>query len=118
MSAGWRLSGRLPENSALPAWRRRDTTWSGSSLNRPRRNPFSVIGTAMGSAPGRLLLFRLPHRTGGDMTQRNGNGAMPVLALEMDRMGQVTKKMVRFDHEGQLENTLVQALYPELRVAT
>ena len=52
------------------------------------------------------------------MTQRNGNGAMPVLALEMDRMGRVTKKMVRFDHEGQLENTLVQALYPGLRVAT
>src|SRR5436309_3246457 len=52
------------------------------------------------------------------MTQRTGNGAMPVLALEMDRTGQVTKKMVRFDREGQLENTLVQALYPELRVAT
>lgn len=52
------------------------------------------------------------------MTQRNGNGAMTVLALEMDRMGQVTKKMVRFDREGQLENTLVQALYPGLRVAT
>ena len=52
------------------------------------------------------------------MTQRNGNGAMPVLALEMDRMGQVRKKMIRFDREGQLENTLVQALYPGLRVAT
>ena len=52
------------------------------------------------------------------MTQRNGNGAMPVLALEMDRTGQVMKKMVRFDREGQLENTLVQALYPGLRVAT
>jgi hypothetical protein len=52
------------------------------------------------------------------MTQRNGNGAMPVLALEMDRMGQVRKKMIRFDREGQLENTLVQALYPGLSVAT
>ena len=49
---------------------------------------------------------------------RNGNGAMPVLALEMDRMGQVRRKMIRFDREGQLENTLVQALYPGLRVAT
>jgi len=52
------------------------------------------------------------------MTRQNGNGAMPVLALEMDRTGKVTKKMVRFDREGQLENTLVQALYPGLRVAT
>jgi hypothetical protein len=43
---------------------------------------------------------------------------MPVLAMEMDRTGKVTKKMVRFDREGQLENTLVQALYPGLRVAT
>lgn len=49
---------------------------------------------------------------------RNGNGAMPVLALEMDRMGQVRRKMIRFDREGQLENTLVQALYPGLRIAT
>jgi len=52
------------------------------------------------------------------MTQRNGNGAMPVLALEMDRMGQVRKKLIRFDHEGQMQNTLVQPLYPGLRVAT
>ena len=52
------------------------------------------------------------------MAQSNGNGAMPVLALEMDRMGQVRKKLLRFDREGQLENTLLQALYPGIRVAT
>ncbi|MGD0223324.1 MAG: hypothetical protein ABSF71_13390 [Terriglobia bacterium] len=52
------------------------------------------------------------------MTQRNGNGALPVLALGMDRLGQVRKKMLRFDQEGQLENTLIQALYPGIRVAT
>ena len=52
------------------------------------------------------------------MAQSNGNGAMPVLALEMDRMGQVRRKMLRFDREGQLENTLIQALYPGIRVAT
>ena len=52
------------------------------------------------------------------MAQSNGNGAMPVLALEMDRIGQVRRKMLRFDREGQLENTLIQALYPGIRVAT
>ena len=52
------------------------------------------------------------------MAQSNGNGAMPVLALEMDRIGQVRKKMLRFDRDGQLENTLIQALYPGIRVAT
>ena len=45
-------------------------------------------------------------------------GAMQVMALEIDENGQVRKKMMKLDREGQLENTLIQALYPGIRVAT
>ena len=44
--------------------------------------------------------------------------AMQVMALEIDENGQVRKKMMKLDREGQLENTLIQALYPGIRVAT
>ena len=44
--------------------------------------------------------------------------AMQVMALEIDEKGQVRKKMMKLDREGQLENTLIQALYPGIRVAT
>src|SRR5512142_1290294 len=44
--------------------------------------------------------------------------ATPVLALEVDRNGNVSKKAVRLDRESQLSNTLLQGLYPGIRVAT
>jgi hypothetical protein len=44
--------------------------------------------------------------------------AMHVVALEIDENGQVNKKMMKLDRESQLGNTLIQSLYPGIRVAT
>ncbi len=45
-------------------------------------------------------------------------GATPVLALELDRNGKVSKKTMKLDREAQLTNSLLQGLYPGIRVAT
>ncbi len=45
-------------------------------------------------------------------------GATPVLALELDRNGSVSKKTMKLDREAQLTNSLLQGLYPGIRVAT
>ena len=45
-------------------------------------------------------------------------GANPVLALELDRNGSVSKKTMKLDQESQLTNSLLQGLYPGIRVAT
>ena len=45
-------------------------------------------------------------------------GASPVLALELDRNGNVSKKTMKLDREAQLTNSLLQWLYPGIRVAT
>ena len=45
-------------------------------------------------------------------------GAIPVLALELDRNGNVSKKTMKLDREAQLTNSLLQGLYPGIRVAT
>jgi len=44
--------------------------------------------------------------------------SMSVVALEMDRTGRLSKKLMELDRQSQLENTLIQALYPGIRVAT
>jgi len=44
--------------------------------------------------------------------------ANPVLALEIDRTGNVAKKTMRLDRDSQLTNSLLQALHPGIRVAT
>jgi hypothetical protein len=44
--------------------------------------------------------------------------ATPVLALEVDRNGNLSKKAMRLDRESQLSNSLLQELYPGIRVAT
>src|SRR5690348_6996423 len=44
--------------------------------------------------------------------------ANPVLALEIDRTGSLTKKTMRLDRDSQLTNSLLQALHPGVRVAT
>ena len=38
-------------------------------------------------------------------------GANPVLALELDRNGSVSKKTMKLDREGQLTNSLLHGLY-------
>ena len=43
---------------------------------------------------------------------------LPVLALEIDEEGTVAQKSMQMTRQGQLENTLMDALYPGIRVAT
>jgi hypothetical protein len=45
-------------------------------------------------------------------------GANPVLALELDRNGKVSKKTMDLGREAQLTNSLLQGLYPGIHVAT
>ena len=44
--------------------------------------------------------------------------ALRVMALEIDENGQLKKKVMELDRESQLENTLLEALYPGIQVAT
>jgi hypothetical protein len=44
--------------------------------------------------------------------------SMPVLALEINEEGTVAQKSMQLTRQGQLENTLLDALYPGIRVAT
>ncbi|HEX4920073.1 MAG TPA: hypothetical protein VFV92_04970, partial [Candidatus Bathyarchaeia archaeon] len=52
------------------------------------------------------------------MSELTNCGANPVLALEIDRNGSVTKKAMKLDQDSQLTNSLLQRLYPDIRVAT
>src|SRR5262249_39406920 len=52
------------------------------------------------------------------MSELTNCGANPVLALEIDRNGSVTKKAMKLDQDSQLTNSLLQRLYPGIRVAT
>ena len=52
------------------------------------------------------------------MSKVTNRGANPVLALEVDRTGSVTKKTMKLDQDSQLTNSLLQGLYPGIRVAT
>ena len=42
---------------------------------------------------------------------------LPVMALEIDEEGTVAQKSMQLTRQGQLENTLLDALYPGIRVA-
>jgi len=46
------------------------------------------------------------------------NGAAAVLALEINRNGEVTKKLNPLDREHELRNTLLEGIYPGIAVAT
>jgi hypothetical protein len=52
------------------------------------------------------------------MSKVTNCGANPVLALELDRNGSVTKKTMKLDQDSQLTNSLLQSLYAGIRVAT
>lgn len=52
------------------------------------------------------------------MSKVTNCGASPVLALEVDRNGSVTKKTMKLDQDSQLANSLLQRLYAGIRVAT
>jgi len=45
-------------------------------------------------------------------------GANPVLALEIDRNGKLSKKTMNLSREAQLTNSLLQGLHPGIHVAT
>ncbi|HWR13497.1 MAG TPA: hypothetical protein VN577_01615 [Terriglobales bacterium] len=51
------------------------------------------------------------------MSQFTTASATPVLTLELDRSGSLTKKTMKLDQESQLTNSLLQGLYPGIRVA-
>ncbi len=52
------------------------------------------------------------------MPQVTESTAMPILALELDRDGHLSKKTMRLAREEQLTNTLLQGFCPGIRVAT
>src|SRR5262252_2816765 len=52
------------------------------------------------------------------MPNATNYGVNPVLALELDRNGRVTKKTMNLGREAQLTNSLLQGLYPGILVAT
>src|SRR3990172_3172718 len=45
------------------------------------------------------------------------NSSMRVVTFDIDEMGQMTRKLAKLEREEQLENTLLQGLYPDIRVA-
>ncbi len=45
------------------------------------------------------------------------SNGMPVITLDINEMGQMKKRLPRLTQEEQLENTLLQGLYPGIRVA-
>ena len=51
-------------------------------------------------------------------TQAVKNNALLVRALGIDEKGELKKKVMALDRDSQLENTLLEALYPGIRVAT
>ena len=51
-------------------------------------------------------------------TQTVKKNALLVKALEIDEKGELKKKVMALDRDSQLENTLLEALYPGIQVAT
>ena len=47
----------------------------------------------------------------------NKTHTLPVINVEIDEEGNVVKRMPKIDREGQLINTLLHRLYPEIKVA-
>ena len=45
------------------------------------------------------------------------NSAMPLVALEIDKTGRLSRKLMGLDRQATLENTLLQSLFPGIRVA-
>ena len=45
------------------------------------------------------------------------NSRMRVVTFDINEMGQITRKLPKLEREEQLENPLLQGLYPDIRVA-
>ena len=52
------------------------------------------------------------------MSNVKQSSILRVIALEISEEGQVSTKQMAIDRDGQLENTLLKADYPDIRVAT
>ncbi|MHB8656225.1 MAG: hypothetical protein ACYDA9_20400 [Terriglobia bacterium] len=52
------------------------------------------------------------------MTNNRKDNATPLVALEIDKTGRVSTKIMELDRQATLENTLLQSLYPGIHVAT
>ena len=52
------------------------------------------------------------------MSSVRNKSATPLLALEIDKTGRLSRKLMELDRQATLENTLLQSLYPKIRVAT
>ena len=52
------------------------------------------------------------------MSRTRDNSATPVVALEINKEGRLSRKLMELDRQATLENTLLQSLYPGIRVAT
>jgi hypothetical protein len=52
------------------------------------------------------------------MPSVRNNSATPLLALEIDKTGRLSRKLMELDRQATLENTLLHSLYPAIRVAT
>jgi hypothetical protein len=50
------------------------------------------------------------------MTAKVPNGTLRVVTFDINEMGQMTRKIPKLDREEQLENTILQGLYPDIRV--
>ena len=46
------------------------------------------------------------------------SSAMPLIALEIDKTGRLSRKLMELDRQATLENTLLQSLFPGIRVVT
>src|SRR5579859_546435 len=52
------------------------------------------------------------------MTNDRKDSATPLVALEIDKTGRLSSKLMELDRQATLENTLLQSLYPGIHVAT
>jgi hypothetical protein len=52
------------------------------------------------------------------MSRTRDNSATPIVALEINKEGRLSRKLMELDRQATLENTLLQSLYPAIRVAT
>ena len=52
------------------------------------------------------------------MTNVRKESATPLVALEIDKTGRLSRKLMELDRQATLENTLLQSLYPGIHVAT
>jgi hypothetical protein len=64
-----------------------------------------------------LLVYSLPDGNKEQEMPNEISNGMPVITLDINEMGQMKRRLPRLTREEQLENTLLEGLYPGIRVA-